>query len=211
MTIVPVQDLFMSNRQIVSTLASSVIVFLFFPAMVYFNVAVYKEVRRNERHIAANQVSLEAKEKFLKNKKAFYTTTIVLLVIFLCYIPRRFCLILISFNDRIPANVKHTANYLLGLLPVLNSLFNPLIYAVRIRYFRVAFIQLLSRKTIAQAEEFERKIFAPRQIGVIADVEQGQNRARREDDDQKGNETLNNGHATTVRTQPQQGYEETPN
>ena len=176
--ILPAQDLFRSNRPIVSTLASSVIVFLFFPAMVYLNVAVYKELRRNERHIAANQVSLEAKEKFLKNKKAFYTTTIVLLVIFLCYIPLRFSVfILTSFNDKTPANVGHIAIYLFGLLAILNSLFNPLIYAVRIRYFRVAFIQLLSRKTIAQAEEFERKIFGPRQIGVVAIVEQGQNRA----------------------------------
>ena len=76
---------------------------------------------------------------------------------------------------------------------MLNSLFNPLIYAVRITYFRVAFIQLLSRKTLAQAEEFDRKIFGPRQIGVIANVEQGQNTSS-QDDLQQGNETLNNGH-----------------
>ena len=62
-----------------------------------------------------------------------------------------------------------------------------MIYAVRIRYFRVAFIQLLSRKTTAQAEELERKVFGPRQIGVIANVEQGQNRASREEDEQQGN------------------------
>ena len=201
--IVPAENLFPINRQIVSALASSVILFFFLPAMVYFNIAVYKEVRRNEKQIAANQVSLEAKEKFLKNKRAFYTTTIVLLVIFLCYIPVRFCaFILISFNDKIPANVGYVAFYLLGLLPVLNSLFNPLIYAVRTRYLRVAFIQLMSRKTISQAEELERKIFGPRQIGVTANVEQEKNRASREDVEQQGNETLNSGHATTVRTQP---------
>ncbi|XP_078343009.1 beta-1 adrenergic receptor-like [Oculina patagonica] len=209
--IFPAKNLFLSNRKLVTILASSVIPFFFFPAMVYSNVAVYKEVRRNEKQIAANQVSLEAKEKILKNKKAFYTTTIVLLAIFLCYIPTRFCaVIIITFKDRIPANVGHIALYLFTLLPVLNSFFNPLIYAVRIRYFRVAFIQLLSRKTIAQAEELERKIFGPRQIGVIANVEQGQHRASREEDEQQGNETLNNGHATTVRTQPQEEYEETP-
>ena len=38
---------------------------------IYFNVSVYKEVRRNEKQIAANQVSVEAKEKFLKKRKAF--------------------------------------------------------------------------------------------------------------------------------------------
>ncbi|XP_078357297.1 adenosine receptor A3-like [Oculina patagonica] len=184
---------------------------LFLILPVYFNVSVYKEVRRNEKQIAANQVSPEAKEKILKNKKAFYTTTYVLLVIFLCYIPTNICvIILFTFKDRIPANVGHVAIYLVTLLPVLNSLFNPLIYAVRIRYFRVAFIQLLSRRTAAQAEELERKIFGPRQIRVIANAEQGQNRASREEDEQQDNETLNNEHATTVRTQPQEEYEETP-
>ena len=118
--VLPVQQL-KRKGYIVIILAISVIAFI---AMIYFNVAVYKEVRRNEKQIAANQVSLEAKEKILKNKKAFYTTIIVLLVIFLCYIPVRLCaIIFISFKDRIPANVGHIASYLVALLPVLNSLF----------------------------------------------------------------------------------------
>ena len=61
-------------------------------------------------------------------------------------------------------------SHLLALFPVLNSLFNPLIYAVRIRDFRVAFIQLLSRKTIAQAEHLERNISGPKQIRVVTTV-----------------------------------------
>jgi len=89
-------------------------------------------------------------------------------------------------------------------------LFNPLIYAVRIKYFRVAFIQLLSRKSIAQAEEVEMKIFGPRKIGIIANVEQGEDiRASASREEQQGNETLNNEHDTTLRTQPQVELEET--
>ena len=131
------------------------------------NVSVYKEVRRNNKQIAANQVSLEAKEKLLKNRKAFYTTVIVLVVILLSYIPTQICvIILISLKKRIDLSIRATAIYLITLLPVMNSLFNPLIYAARIGYFRVAFIQLLSRKTITQAEELEMKIFGPRQVGV---------------------------------------------
>ncbi|XP_078342986.1 adenosine receptor A3-like [Oculina patagonica] len=198
--ILPVQDLYLGNRQFLTILAGSVTLFLVFPTMSYFNVVVYKEVRRNEKQIIANQVSLEAKEKLFKNKKAFYTTTIVLLTIFLCYVPVNICFaILAFFKGTIPVNIGHIVLYVVTLLPVLNSLFNPLIYAVRIRYFRVAFIQLFSRKTIEEAEELERKIFGPRQIGVTANVEQGQNRASREEDEQQGNETLNNGHETTVR------------
>ena len=208
--ILPTQDLWLEKRQFLTILAPSVIIFLFFPATIYFNVAVYREVRRNEKQIAANQVSIEAKEKILKNKKAFYTTIIVIFLILLCYIPGNICVvILVSFKDKIPVNVGHIVLYLVALLPILNSLFNPLIYAVRIRYFRVAFIQLLSGKTVAQAEELERKIFGPRQR-VIANVEQGQNGAGQEEYEQQGNETLNNGREATVRTQPQEEYEETP-
>ena len=72
---------------------------------------------------------------------------------------------------------------------MLNSLFNPLIYAVRIRYFRVAFIQLLSRKTVAQAEQLEKNIFGPKQIRVVATAEQElENRSRREGEVEQGNE-----------------------
>ena len=192
-------------------LAGSVTMFIILPALVYFNVSVYKEVRRNEKAIVANQVSLEAKKKILKNKRAFYTKVIVVLVIFMCYAPTNICVaILFLFKGRIPANVGLISIYLVTLLPVLQCLFNPLIYAVRIRYFRVAFIQMLSRKTIAQAEELERKIFGPRQIGVIAVVEQGQNGADQEEDEQQGNETLNNGHGTTMQTQQEEEHEKIP-
>ena len=49
---------------------------------------------------------------------------------------------------------------------MLNSLLNPLIYTVRIRIFRVAFIQMLARKTFKQAEEIEQRIFGSNQIGA---------------------------------------------
>lgn len=209
--LLPVEDILKTEEHFVARLALSLMlpVLIVFLPMIYFNVAVYREVRRNEKQIAANQVSLEAKEKILKNKKAFYTTTIVLLAVFLCYFPLNICFAVIAyFKDRIPTNVGYIVIYLFTLLPVLNSLLNPLIYAVRIRHFRVAFIELLSRKTVAQAEELERKIFGPKQIGVMATAEQRQNSARREEMGQQGNITLNNGHATTVRTQPQEEYQD---
>ena len=141
---------------------------LVFP--IYFNVSVYKEVCRNEKQIAANQVSLEAREKLLKKKKAFYTTVIVLLCIFLCYlVPNIFLVALASFKEKISTIIRVSALYIFSLLTVLNSMFNPLIYAFRIRHFRVAFIRILSRKTTAQAEELEQKIFGTRRIGVNGD------------------------------------------
>ena len=64
--------------------------------------------------------------------------------------------------------------HLISLLPVLNSLFNPLIYAVKIKYFRVAFKKLLSRKTIAQAQKPRKpNRFRLKQVGVEDTAEQG--------------------------------------
>ena len=87
--IVPFSEGYISERNIniILGLVLFVILFVIIPVMVYFHVAVYKEVRRNEAQIIANQVSVEAKAKMLKNKKAFYTTSIVLLTIILCFIP----------------------------------------------------------------------------------------------------------------------------
>ena len=125
--------------------------FIFLALLIYLNISVYRGVRRNEKQIIANQVSTEVKERLLKNKKAFYSTIVVLFAVFLCYFPANIIIVIIlSFmKGSISLNAKHIMFNLITLLPVLNSLFNPLIYAVRIRYFRVAFIQFLSRKTIA--------------------------------------------------------------
>ena len=205
--LLPIQHL-RADMHISKVIAVYLPLLILLSAITYFNVSIYKEVRRAEKQIAANQVSLDAKEKLLKNKKAFYTTITVLLSLFLCYVPINiFCYTFNLFKESIPIKVKYTVLGLVSLLPVLNSLFNPLIYVARIRYFRVAFIQLLSQKTTSQAEELERKIFRSRQVGVISDVGQRENvRANREE--QQGIEAFNNGHETTVRTQPQDVYEE---
>ena len=196
-------EVWISSSQLVTLLTSFVILFIFLPVMIYCNISVYMEVRRNQRQIATNQVTLEAKNHFLKNKKAFCTTVTILVAVFLCCAPVRLCLVIFAtvFNGKIPNDVGYSVLHLLTILPLSNSLFNPLIYAVKIICFRVAFIQLLSRKTTAQAEEFERKIFGTRQIGVIATAEQQQKTTGRENDENEGCEALNlnSGHETTVR------------
>ena len=99
---------------------------------------------------------------------------------------------MISFlKDSIAINVKLMMANIITLLPILNSLFNLLIYAVRIRYFRVAFIQLLLQKTIAQSEQLERNIFGPKQVRVGTAAEQElENRVSREGEVEQGNGTL---------------------
>jgi len=107
----------------------------------------------------------------------------------MCYFPESVIVVILisSVKDSIPIYVKHILFHLLSLFSVMNPLFNPLIYAVRIRYFRVASIQLLSRKTIAQAEQLERNIFRPNQNRVVATAEHGGGGGEVE----HGNETLN--------------------
>ena len=188
----PVEDFWPANIRNVTKFVVIVMQFIFLALVVYLNVSVYREIRRNEKQIIANQVSLEVKQKLLKNKKAFHRTITALLTIFLCYFPAIIIIvILISFmKNSISINVKQIMFHLLSLFPVLNSLFNPLIYAVRIRSFRVAFIQLLSKKPFAQAEQLERNIFGPRQIQAVATTEQGENSVCREGEVEQGNETL---------------------
>ena len=189
--LIPTEDFWPPKIQYVGILFLVIIQLTSIAVAIYLNVCVYREVRRSEKQIIANQVSLAAKEKLLKNKKAFYCTIIVLFAIFLCYFPANIIVaIMISFlKDSIALNVKNVMYHLITLFPVLNSLFNPLIYAVRIRYFRVAFIQLLSRKTVAQAEQLENNIFGPKQVRVVTTAQQElENRANREGEVEQGNE-----------------------
>ena len=46
------------------------------------------------------------------------------------------------------------------------GLINPLIYTARIRHFRVAIFQMVMRKTLAQAENLEKKVFGANRVGV---------------------------------------------
>ena len=135
--------------------------------VVYCHVVIYKEVRRNTQQIIANQVSLAVKEKLLKNKRAFNTTVVIVLTLFLCYIPTCVWLIVfISLDGENSSDVGHIASFPITFLVLLNSSINPLIYTARIRHFRVAFFQMLTRKTFARGEELEHKMFGENRVGV---------------------------------------------
>ena len=146
---------------------SVVIILAVISIVVYCHVVIYKEVRRNTQQIIANQVSLAVKEKLLKNKRAFNTTVVIVLTLFLCYIPTCVWLIvLISFNGENSSDVGHIASFPITFLVLLNSSINPLIYTARIRHFRVAFFQMVMRNTLAQAEELEKKMFGANRVGI---------------------------------------------
>ncbi len=131
------------------------------PIIIFFQGVVYGEVRRHEKQIIAHQVSLEAKEKFKKEKKALKITTTIIAAVTVCYVPSlvsKFVLVKLLDNAT-SATIEFQVLSVWTAVSIFNSLANPLIYTVRKQEFRVAFIQFLLRKTLQQAEEIEKRFF----------------------------------------------------
>ena len=121
--------------------------------IIFCQVVLYYEARRQEKQIAAHHVSEDNRQKFVKEKKALKLTTTVLLVLLLTYLPLIVVTILngISFIESL--NTVHIASTIVVFLVLINSLINPVIYCIRRRQFRVAFIEILFRKSNVQAQE----------------------------------------------------------
>ena len=113
----------------------------------YCQVVICWETRRHEKHIAAQQVPVEARQKFLKEKKAFKVTTVVLFTLMVTYLPIFVVRPLITNSVIRSKNVAGPVLFTGSFLVMVNSLVNPIIYCVRTRQFRVAFIEILLRKT----------------------------------------------------------------
>ena len=56
-------------------------------------------------------------------------------------------------------NVTYIIFLIARFAGILNSLIKSIIYCIRIREFRVAFTEILRRKTTVQAENTEKRIF----------------------------------------------------
>lgn len=126
--------------------------------IIFCQVGVYSETRRHEKCIAAQQVSLEARKKFSKEKKALKSTSCVIAFLLLTFLPLFFVRILMFTSAITSVNVSNFSFNAITLVTILNSLINPIIYCVRLRQFRVAFVQILLRKNHPQAEQFEMRM-----------------------------------------------------
>lgn len=158
----------LAHVRVFSLIFQGVIVIL----MVLFQVLVYREARQHEKQILSNQVSLEARAKFEKEKKALKLTTTIILAIGLCYVPT-FILVFISGGlMRSGASTLGSSFYHVSVLPmILNSLLNPVIYTVRKKQFRIAFVELILKKDFQGAKKMERRLFAsPKIVGLETDV-----------------------------------------
>jgi len=79
----------------------------------------------------------------------------------LCYIPTAvFMNVVLRFPHKMSLETAYIFFASVTTIVFLNSLINPIIYSVRIRQFRVAFIELTCRTVnIAEAEEIEMRFF----------------------------------------------------
>ena len=138
------------------------------------HILVYKEARRQKKQILSQQVSMEARAKFNQDMKALKLTSIILMTLFICCLsPLIFVFVTwLLFSEAIPPHAKTLVPHF-ALLPVLiTSFLNPVIYSVRKKEFRVAFIELLLRKSLQDAEEFNRRLFGSRNNTVRQQIGQ---------------------------------------
>ena len=120
--------------------------------IVFCQVVLYGEARRHQRQTIEQQISMEVKQRNLREKKALKTTTTVLFFLLLNYSPLIFVQILFTIYIIESDNSRDILTLTAIFSVIANSLVNPIIYCVRVRQFRVAFIKLIFRKSHAQAE-----------------------------------------------------------
>ena len=156
---------FFSITRIISVITALAII-------VFCQVVLYRQARRHEKEIANQQVSGEVKQKKLKEKKALKTTTTILFFLMLSYLPLLFAGLLIN-NDVVKSvNLRDILTFTVILTITANSLVNPIIYCVRVRQFRVTFIELIFGKSHTQAEDIETRVF--RVLNRVAPLENEQ-------------------------------------
>ena len=143
--------------------------------IVFCHVTVYRETRRHERQVAAQQVTQEAREQFQKEKKAFKLTSVILAVLILCFIPIvSFTIVTFKYRSEMSLETVYVFSCSAMSIVFLNSLINPVIYSIRLRQFRVAFIELICRTVnIAEAEEIEMRVFGATSGVVRLEGERG--------------------------------------
>ena len=136
--------------------------------IIFLQFALYRVTRRHEKHVIAHQVTLEARRKLKKEKKALKITRLIMLAVLICYLPLCIARILFFFvpGGKFSPDEGLIMFYLTFSLGVVNSLINPIIYAVRIQSFRRAFFELLCRKNYVEPRETDHEMRVFRQRGI---------------------------------------------
>ena len=156
---------------------NNIVIGLSFAVIIFCHFSVYIETRRHAKQVAAQQVTQEARKQFEKDKKAFKLTSTIIGVLLLCYSPLMFCRLFLVIIYTPTLNTFYIIGFFAVTVVYLNSLLNPVIYCIRIRQFRVAFIELTFRNVnVARAEEMERQWFGAQNVVVGRETEHYQGR-----------------------------------
>ena len=148
----------------VFVMIDNTIMFLSVACIAYCHFSVYLETRRHRRQIADQQVTQETRKQLLKDKRAFKVTSLIVAAILLCSLPMIVIKIVITrFPSLVPLEEKYMLFLSITSINLLNSFINPIIYAVRLRKFRVAFIDIITcgTTTLVEEEENEMRIARP--------------------------------------------------
>ena len=136
-------------RLIPATIAFSkvlyyVSVFSSIGVIVFCHTSVYFVSRRHKIQIKTEQIANEAKVKFLQERKALKTTSIIFAFLFLSFVPG---ILYGAFKYILPSSYSGRQTNWLPFATsciLLNSFFNPFIYCWRNKDLRKALLELLS-------------------------------------------------------------------
>ena len=101
-------------------------------------IVFFYETRRHKKKIAGQQVSVEAREKFLREKNALKLTTTIFFCLTICYLPIIISRMFISTFAISSVNSAYFVHFTGVLFVISNSLLNPIIHCVRMKQFQLA-------------------------------------------------------------------------
>ena len=139
-----------ATHRFLATPITIVIVCVSFLVIIYCHIFVFLVTRRHRIQIQAEQVSQDAKKKFLEDTKAAKTTSIIIGFVLFSFVPIIVYRFVKSFLlEDYFGNFFVSSKPLLWSCLLINSLFNPIIYCWRNSVLRKAFLELLRRSTNA--------------------------------------------------------------
>ena len=113
------------------------------PVIFYCHFSVYFVCRRHLHQMKSEQNSSEATTKFLEDRKAWKTTSIILGGLLLSFLPQ---LLRATAQRQFSVPLLNSVEPLTFSCVMLNSILNPVIYCWRSRVIRHALLQLLGKK-----------------------------------------------------------------
>ena len=128
----------------ISTVILLMIVMLFIAFIVFSNGYIYSETRRQKKRILTEQLPHEEVKRIKKVNKSANTLAIILLALFLTYLPQIITVVLtVALSDIIEPRIFSLLWSWGSLFVLLGSLCNPIIDCWRLKKLRRAFLEIL--------------------------------------------------------------------